>query len=61
MMASNQPIWTYRQQGKKRNSKLRGMLIAAPLPVLDLDDLPEANPLVTVETPKTGNIFCPPA
>jgi hypothetical protein len=51
MMASNQPIWTYRQQGKKRNSKLRGMLIADPLTVLDLDDLPEANPLVTVEMP----------
>ena len=61
MMASNQPIWTYRQQGKKRNSKLRGMLISDPLAVLDLDDLPEANPLVTVEMPKTGNIFCPPA
>jgi integrating conjugative element relaxase (TIGR03760 family) len=61
MMASNQPIWTYRQQGKKRNSALRGMLIADPLTVLDLDFLPEANPLVTVETPKTGNIFCPPA
>jgi hypothetical protein len=53
MMASNQPIWTYRQQGKKRNSKLRGMLIADPLTVLDLDDLPEANPLVTVEMPTT--------
>jgi integrating conjugative element relaxase (TIGR03760 family) len=51
MMAPNQPIWTYRQQGKKRNSRLRGMLIADPLTVLDLDDLPEANPLVTVEMP----------
>jgi integrating conjugative element relaxase (TIGR03760 family) len=55
MMASNQPIWTYRQQGKKRNSKLRGMLIADPLTVLDLDDLPEANPLVTVETSRAGD------
>lgn len=51
MLAPNQPIWTYRQQGKKRNSKLRGMLISDPLTVLDLDDLPDANPLVTAEIP----------
>ena len=51
MMAPNQPIWTYRQQGRKRNSKLRGMLISEPLTVLDLDDLPEANPLLTAEIP----------
>ena len=51
MMAPNQPIWTYRQQGRKRNSKLRGMLIADPLTVLDLDSLPQANPLLTVEMP----------
>ena len=55
MMASNQPIWTYRQQGKKLNSRLRGMLIADPLTVLDLDDLPEENPLVTVETSRAGD------
>ena len=51
MMAPNQPIWTCRQQGRKRNSKLRGMLISDPLTVLDLNDLPEANPLLTVEKP----------
>ena len=51
MMAPNQPIWTYRQQGRKRNSKLHGMLISDPLTVLDLESLPEANPLLTAEMP----------
>ena len=51
MMAPNQPIWTYRQQGKKRNSKLHGMLISDPLTVLDLESLPEANPLLMAEMP----------
>ena len=55
IMASNQPIWTYRQQGRKRNSKLRGMLISDPLTVLDLDFLPEANPLLTAEMPRAGD------
>jgi len=55
MMAPNQPIWIYRQQGKKRNSKLRGMLISDPLTVLDLDSLPEVNPLLTVEMPRAGD------
>ena len=57
MMVPNQPIWTYRQQSRKRNSKLRGMLISDPLTVLDLDCLPEANPLLTVEAPgvRTNN------
>jgi hypothetical protein len=51
MMAPNQPIWTYRQQGKKRNSKLRGMLISDPFTVLDLESLPGAYPLLTAEMP----------
>jgi hypothetical protein len=55
MLAPNQPIWTYRQQGKKRSSKLRGMLIPDPLNVLDLDALPEANPLLTAEMPRAGD------
>ena len=55
VLASNQPIWTYRQQGRKRNSKLRGMLISDPLTVLDLDHLPDVNPLLTAETSKAGD------
>jgi len=31
------------------------------LAVLDLNALPEANPLLTAETPRGGNMFCPPA
>jgi hypothetical protein len=54
MMAPNQPIWIYRQQGRKRNSKLHGMLISDPLTVLELDHLPESNPLLTVEIPRAG-------
>jgi hypothetical protein len=55
MVVPNQPICTYRRQGRKRNSKLRGMLISDPLTVLDLDldfdFLPESNPLLTAEMP----------
>ena len=51
MMASNQPIWTYQRQGRKRNSKLHGMLIPDPLTVLDLITLPEENSLLTPEMP----------
>ena len=50
--ASNKNIWTYRLQGEKREHKLNGMLISDPLSVLDLNALPEANPLLTAETSK---------
>ena len=59
--ASKKNIWTYRLQGEKREHKLNGMLISDPLTVLDLNTLPEANSLLTAETPKGGNMFCPPA
>ena len=52
MTASKKNIWTYRLQGEKREHKLNGMLIADPLSVLELDALPEANPLLKAETPK---------
>ena len=52
MTASKMNIWTYRLQGEKREHKLNGMLIADPLSVLELDALPEANPLLTAETSK---------
>ena len=55
VLAPNQPIWTYRQQGRKRNSKLCGMVISDPLNVLDLDCLPEVNPLLTVEMLRAGD------
>ena len=52
--AAKKNIWTYRLQGEKREHKLNGMLIADPLSVLELDALPEANPLLTAETSKAG-------
>ena len=52
MTASKKNIWTYRLQGEKREHKLNGMLISDPLTVLDLNTLPEANPLLTAETSK---------
>ena len=41
-----------RLQGEKREHKLNGMLISDPLSVLELNALPEANPLLKAETPK---------
>lgn len=54
MTASKKNIWTYRLQGKKREHKLNGMLISDPLTVLELDALPEANPLLTAERDRAG-------
>ena len=50
--AAKKNIWTYRLQGEKREHKLNGMLIADPLSVLELNALPEANPLLKAETSK---------
>lgn len=52
--ASKKNIWTYRLQGEKRGHKLNGMLISDPLTVLELNTLPEANPLLMAETPSAG-------
>ena len=53
--ASKKNIRTYRLQGEKREHKLNGMLISDPLSVLDLNALPEANPLLKAKTPRGGN------
>ena len=54
MTAAKKNIWTYRLQGEKRERKLNGMLISDPLTVLDLNALPEANPLLMAETSMPG-------
>jgi hypothetical protein len=50
-----QPNWTYCYQGNKNDKTVVGILIPDPLTALDLVDLPEVNPLMSVEITKISN------
>lgn len=50
-----QPNWTYCYQGNKKDTTVVGILISDPLTALDLVELPEANPLMSVEITKISN------
>lgn len=47
--------WTYCYQGSKENKILEGILIPDPLNALALEELPDVNPLMSVELSKAGN------